>query len=68
MTKTVSSEDFTVAILQSSEDIFREALVKWIVIDNLPFTTIESESFRELFEIIRKLEGDITVPSPGWSN
>ncbi|CAG8841563.1 16516_t:CDS:2, partial [Racocetra persica] len=44
-TKTVSSEDFTVAIPQLSEHIFREVLVKGIVIDNLLFTTVESESF-----------------------
>ncbi|CAG8658340.1 6121_t:CDS:2, partial [Racocetra persica] len=39
-----------------------ETLVKWIVKDSLPFVTVESESFYKLFEVIRKLECDITVP------
>ncbi|CAG8608903.1 15206_t:CDS:2, partial [Racocetra persica] len=59
----VSSEDFTLVASKSNEYIFREALVKWITTDNLLFTAVELESFQKLFEAIRKLEGDVTVPS-----
>ncbi|CAG8683994.1 4531_t:CDS:1, partial [Ambispora leptoticha] len=48
---------------QPGEYILREALVKWIATDCLPFTAVESESFHELVEVIRKLDGKITIPS-----
>ncbi|CAG8852703.1 13200_t:CDS:2, partial [Gigaspora margarita] len=60
---TTSLRNHPLKIPRSNEHILRNALVKWIATDTLPFTTVESESFRELVEIIRKLEGDITVPS-----
>ncbi|CAG8796919.1 12450_t:CDS:1, partial [Racocetra persica] len=44
------------AASQSSEYILKEALVKWIATDNLSFTTVKSEGFCELVEIIRKLK------------
>ncbi|CAG8809443.1 36841_t:CDS:1, partial [Racocetra persica] len=40
----------------SGEYLLRETLVKWIIKDCLLFTTVESESFHKLFEVIRKLE------------
>ncbi|CAG8788714.1 9940_t:CDS:1, partial [Racocetra persica] len=44
------------------EHILREALVKWIAMDCLPFIFIELESFCELVEVIRKLEGNVMIP------
>ncbi|CAG8728087.1 16657_t:CDS:2 [Acaulospora morrowiae] len=59
----LSSEDLATLFSQSGKHFLREILVEWIVKDCLPFTIIESESFHKLFEVIRKLEGNITIPS-----
>ncbi|CAG8783464.1 8666_t:CDS:1, partial [Acaulospora morrowiae] len=59
----LSSEDLATLFSQSGEHLLRETLVEWIVKDCLPFTTIESKSFHKLFEVIKKLEGNITISS-----
>ncbi|CAG8741099.1 7504_t:CDS:2 [Acaulospora morrowiae] len=59
----LSSEDLAILFSQSGEHLLRETLIEWIVKDCLLFTTVESESFHKLFEVIRKLEGNITILS-----
>ncbi|CAG8674846.1 23613_t:CDS:1, partial [Racocetra persica] len=61
--KSNSDDNFMIIISQSSESIFRDALVKWIATNNLLFTTVKSESFHKIIEIIKKLNGDVTVLS-----
>jgi len=59
----ISPKELAVFFSKSSKHNLREALVEWIVKDSLSFTTVESESFHKLFEVIRNLSGDITIPS-----
>ncbi|CAG8798637.1 15958_t:CDS:1, partial [Racocetra persica] len=58
----IDPEELAALFPQSGKYLLRETLVKWIVKDSLPFTTIESESFYKLFKVIRKLESNITIP------
>ncbi|CAG8728609.1 22078_t:CDS:1, partial [Racocetra persica] len=60
--EAISSKNFPV-VSQSSKNVLRQALIKWITMDSLPFITVESESFWKLADIIRKLDDNITIHS-----
>ncbi|CAG8755549.1 5869_t:CDS:1, partial [Racocetra persica] len=60
--EAISFGNFPV-VPQSSENILRQVLVKWITTNSFPFTTVKSKSFQELVDIIKKLDDNVTILS-----